>query len=1483
MHLSARPWPAVALAAVLGLVAQPSAALRLGASPTYANIDICPDACSKVGPDMNKWAVYPDMRRMKKCGRTMFYRLSLNDPVDDNIKGSHRISACSSHGPDFETMAANVTALSLPPNTTTTEVSFEIGVAAEADTGISSNQTLLVQQIRQYVDGGPGNSADQPFVMFGQSGNATVGIYVGLGLPNHDISQAALGALEQALSTSESALTMQLCGANRTSSETFGIMLANDGKFGAIQKAVKAWSKAECVPLDKPTKVAGEVHLTTQRPPPPPITGGNTNTTRSAFSRRWRAATGAARNIQARDDCRTVQVVSGDNCGTLAAKCGVSGSDFESYNKVDNFCSSLKPKQHVCCSSGSMPDFAPKPNPDGSCKAYTIVQDDNCDNLAAEYSLTKPDLEEFNKKTWGWNGCQLLFTGTIMCLSKGTPPFPAEIPNAVCGPQKPGTKDPKDGKDVAELNPCPLNACCNIWGQCGITKDFCIDTNTGAPGTAEPDTYGCISNCGLDVVKGDGGGSIRVGYFEGYSLGGRKCLHQDASQIDTNAYTHLHFGFGTLTQDFDVETGDTLSTYEFEQFKKVKGPKRILSFGGWDFSTMPATYMIFPNAVKPANRVYSAFKIASFIKKHDLDGVDIDWEYPGAPDIPGLPPASLDDGPNYLAFLVLLKNLLPGKSVSIAAPSSYWYLKQYPIKEIGAVVDYIVYMTYDLHGQWDTENHYSQEGCDFGNCLRSQVNLTETKQSLAMITKAGVPGRKVIVGVTSYGRTYKMADAGCAGPGCTYLGDPKTSPAKKGVCTDTAGYLADAEINEIIDDRRRAGRVVTQYKDASSNSDILVYDDGEWVSWMNPSTKSARAALYAGWGLGGTTDWAVSQQKYYDPPGGSANWAVFKQAALNGDDPVELDPTRNGDWTNKTCTDRWVENEDHVENEVTEMWNGLAGDSAWADVKRIWLAERGKGGTFLSSVHGTLKIEADSAECDKIDGSDCGTGGCAAGMNGPLSGPAGMMIWKSLIMIRLGYSNLHAALFQAASTYSLGMKKMLDTFAPIPPKDNSDFLLLVDLLTLGTLAVGGPIFNGFIKQLPKFVNNPKAYDNLKDTTMLLAGQQAAFAKDFTPEDKKQFKVGEWTATGQTEFSAFMEQIIKGWAALAEESWKKTINGSDASVAMIEKAIAGGRLYPKLSSPKSTSSSDAINAIGKALYGFSIPELWRRSQTYAFILDSGASCDQKDPIPRWMNSKNQEASGFCYLNRLYYLAAPNGSADSCEDTSDEDCQGAKFGLPKGLDALGKDGSFGGLTKDDIIKGSLRTFFANNFKNEGRTGQTDISASMIQGELLQTDITIPGFIRLPVCYPDVAFASWDLVDEIGHQRGATPNWPCDALEGNKLCGTETYRDETKSDSPSVEDCMQIVKTITPDTDTQWTMEVVGKKWREIGKGGHCRFSVRASKINGNIVFYVGGQDVIDIIKEAVKQYGKSGKVAAGGNFDCGGSAVKQYAEWKIYYAK
>ena len=152
----------------------------------------------------------------------------------------------------------------------------------------------------------------------------------------------------------------------------------------------------------------------------------------------------------------------------------------------------------------------------------------------------------------------------------------------------------------------------------------------------------------------------------------------------------MHFSFGTITPDFQINV-DSIK----DQFAKLKAwntpIKKILSFGGWAFSTEPATINVFRAGVLPENREKLASNVAKFITDNGLDGVDFDWEYPGADDIPDTTPGTAEDAPSYLEFLKLVKKKLGNKSVSIAAPASYWYLRNFPIKEISEVVDYIIY------------------------------------------------------------------------------------------------------------------------------------------------------------------------------------------------------------------------------------------------------------------------------------------------------------------------------------------------------------------------------------------------------------------------------------------------------------------------------------------------------------------------------------------------------------------------------------------------------------------------------------------------------------------------------------------------------------------------------------------------------------------------------------------------------------------------
>jgi chitinase len=106
------------------------------------------------------------------------------------------------------------------------------------------------------------------------------------------------------------------------------------------------------------------------------------------------------------------------------------------------------------------------------------------------------------------------------------------------------------------------------------------------------------------------------------------------SEIPIDSYTNLHFGFGSISETFDIKMSDSLSD-QWDSFKDLAGPKLILSLGGWAFSTEPETYAILREAVNEDNRATFAKNLATFISDSGIDGVDIDWEYPGAPDIPG--------------------------------------------------------------------------------------------------------------------------------------------------------------------------------------------------------------------------------------------------------------------------------------------------------------------------------------------------------------------------------------------------------------------------------------------------------------------------------------------------------------------------------------------------------------------------------------------------------------------------------------------------------------------------------------------------------------------------------------------------------------------------------------------------------------------------------------------------------------------------------
>lgn len=711
-----------------------------------------------------------------------------------------------------------------------------------------------------------------PALMFARTSDSIVGAFAGGDLAKSTAASLIKAATKSTGSAVPAQFAMQACGAPGTEpafDTRFGLFADLRGNTSTVQAFLGEYMAGVGKCIDLRDLESGEAPIRT-----------SVTVLGSSFASNSAAPNGTASKrsgiVNARAECRDIEVHSGDGCGSLAEKCGISGADFTKYNPGDTFCSTLKAKQYVCCSAGDLPDHTPQPGSDGSCFTYTIQQDDGCWSIGDAFGIDADRIEDNNKKTFGFAGCDLpLQEGQVICLSDGDPPMPAQDPTALCGPWVVGTKRPSNYDDVGGLNPCPLNACCDAWGQCGTTAEFCTPTEVnGHPGTAEPDTNGCVSNCGTDIVNNADPPAqyARVGYFEGFNKK-RKCLHMDITQFDLETFTHIHFAFATISADFKVTMPEGVK----EQFDKMvamdsKGVKKILSFGGWSFSTDYDTAPIFGSGVSSANREMFATNVVQFLKDNSLDGLDFDWEYPGATDIPDSVPGSPEDGANYLSFLESVKSKLPsGKTVSIALPASYWYLRGFPVEKMAKVVDYFIYMTYDLHGQWDYDSKWASPGCSTGNCLRSHVNITETHTALSMVTKAGVKTNQLMLGVSSYGRSFKMKDPSCTGVNCLFTGSPTVSDAEKGTCTDTGGYISDAELRSLIAaEALEEGGIVNTWYDDKSASDIMTWR-GNWVAWMDSNTKISRVDWAKGLNIGGTSDWAVDLAKFHDPVEGDTS------------------------------------------------------------------------------------------------------------------------------------------------------------------------------------------------------------------------------------------------------------------------------------------------------------------------------------------------------------------------------------------------------------------------------------------------------------------------------------------------------------------------------------------------------------------------------------------------------------------------------------
>ncbi|KAI0968045.1 glycosyl hydrolases family 18-domain-containing protein [Xylaria arbuscula] len=766
----------------------------------------------------------------------------------------------------------------------------------------------------------------------------------------------------------------------------------------------------------------------------------------------------------------------------------------------------------------------------------------------------------------------------------------------------------------------------------------------------------------------------------------------------------------------------------------------------------------------------------------------------------------------------------------------------------------IVFLTYDLHGQWDSGNAYANPGCPTGNCLRSDVNLTETINSLSLITKAGVPSNKVVVGVTSYGRSFQMTTPGCTTETCTFTGAAGESEAKPGRCTGTAGILSDAEIREILSD---SSRVTTSYVDASSNKNILVYDEVQWVGYMDQETLATRTGLYKSLKMGGTTNWAIDQESFMDVPGGVSDWNTFVLDIKSNMNPL-IEGDRTGNWTMLQCTDPAVVG--LAQYTPSERWGLLDCDNAWADAVAVWknIDEPAGNLTFPFSIANTFHV-GENSECENLLKNDyCNEITECVASSG--SGPAGYLVWGSLTKAHAMYANFYNALSDASGELALQFKAYEDAFTPLPTVDDEVTQLLLDLVgLLGTLAAG-VYFDEYLTTLPSFFSSITK-DTVKDSSLALIAGTTSIAKDVAAGAT----VDSWTPEKEDDFAAYMGQVILGWQAVTEATIYYMFHGEDSAISILTEVISNGRLIEGsydghagdsdgYGEPTNTSSTALQIAVHSAFWAYTIPIGWSLSGTHPVILDSGFDCSTTgNPLNTYLSDGTASSTRYCdtSTNTLYYLVAASGQSEICTGDSDS-CTSSFFQPPLGLNQL--DGvSYGNLTLEKLILGSINTYQANGNTNGG--GVPDIGNSGTVNDLYSGDITTAGFIRIPVCTAQLAFYNWDTY-QANSSMTSNPAYPCLPPKTDSDCGSSSFTDETSSASPTVSDCQQLAET---------------SSFPGLGPSIQAASSTRLRNT---------APDIIDIINSAVSMYGGDGQVGAKGTMSCNGDATQQKIEWGIY---
>lgn len=240
------------------------------------------------------------------------------------------------------------------------------------------------------------------------------------------------------------------------------------------------------------------------------------------------------------------------------------------------------------------------------------------------------------------------------------------------------------------------------------------------------------------------GKPVVVGYYPDWTASS-----YPPEAIPYDKLTHINYAFAVVsaTGDLSFDTAPLLDRVVSQAH--AKGVKVLLSVGGWTGSRYFS-----PVAKNPTTRQTFIGAVLDVVDKHKLDGIDIDWEFPGRT---GLSCNEVDlenDTPNFLLLLnELRKALAPEKEITLATRITPFEINGAPsnVAAFADPVNFINVMAYDINGAWSPTTG--------SNAPLTGSGALSFAGSAEAWLNAGWPKDKLVMGLPFYGRAVTVVDS----------------------------------------------------------------------------------------------------------------------------------------------------------------------------------------------------------------------------------------------------------------------------------------------------------------------------------------------------------------------------------------------------------------------------------------------------------------------------------------------------------------------------------------------------------------------------------------------------------------------------------------------------------------------------------------------------------------------------------------------------